>query len=205
MILQHRKKILSKRFVVMSTLVFLFAVTVAHGADAKKYSAAEEDTDRGKRAAKKLVDLRSKLAGKYIKAKVKVTEKDPDRICIAVAKEARNMQSTLNAEMDIYIVRIVAEKYKNIENAAGNKDLRAINYMKKNPKRGERWSSDKVNGRKYYVYYKPIYAEKTCLRCHGDKKLIPSFIKKNYPDDSSYGFKPGDLMGAAAVYTWKGN
>ena len=46
---------------------------------------------------------------------------------------------------------------------------------------------------------RPIYMERACLSCHGDRDKRPDFIIKKYPEDRAYGFKDGDLRGIITV------
>ena len=54
-----------------------------------------------------------------------------------------------------------------------------------------------------YKYIKPIYVEKACLECHGEKKnIIPAirqFLAKRYPGDQTFGYKEGDLRGGISI------
>ncbi len=56
---------------------------------------------------------------------------------------------------------------------------------------------------KIYRYMKPIYAEKACLECHGEKdKIKPAikqFLARKYPDDQAFGYKEGDIRGGISV------
>ncbi len=56
---------------------------------------------------------------------------------------------------------------------------------------------------RYYRYMKPMIATPFCLKCHGTKKDIDSevvnSIKFFYPQDKSFGYLLGDLMGAVSI------
>jgi hypothetical protein len=61
----------------------------------------------------------------------------------------------------------------------------------------------KTNGKKIYRYMKPIYAQATCLQCHGKKKdlrpEIRKFLETRYPHDKAFGYKEGDIRGGISL------
>ncbi len=56
---------------------------------------------------------------------------------------------------------------------------------------------------KIYRYMKPIYVEKACLECHGEKdKIKPAirqFLERKYPSDQAFGYKEGDIRGGISI------
>ncbi len=50
---------------------------------------------------------------------------------------------------------------------------------------------------------KPIYAEKACLNCHGEKdKIKPAirqFLERKYPSDEVFGYKERDIRGGISI------
>ncbi|KAA3597803.1 MAG: DUF3365 domain-containing protein [Candidatus Scalindua sp. AMX11] len=60
-----------------------------------------------------------------------------------------------------------------------------------------------INGQTTYRYMKPIYVNKPCLECHGDKRklkpAIKKFMTKRYPHDQAYGYKEGDIRGGISI------
>ncbi len=56
---------------------------------------------------------------------------------------------------------------------------------------------------KIYRYMKPIYAERACLECHGEKdKIKPAirqFLERKYPGDEAFGYKEGDIRGGISI------
>lgn len=154
--------------------------------------------------AKTLITLRGKLAKDNLKPKAVITEETVKKVCIAVAVRAKEfVEKNKAGEKNIYILKFVSERPRNPANAADDDEKRVLRLFEESEKR-ENWHGVDIDDNQYYRYMKPIYAEKPCLSCHGDRKKIPAFIKKTYTDDSSYDFKEGDLMGAVAVFTWKG-
>ncbi len=60
-----------------------------------------------------------------------------------------------------------------------------------------------INDEKINRYMKPIYAEKACLECHGEKnKIKPAirqFLERKYPSDRAFGYKEGDIRGGISI------
>ena len=55
----------------------------------------------------------------------------------------------------------------------------------------------------YYRYMKPMIATPFCLKCHGTEQHLSrdlvNTIKHFYPDDHSFGYQLGELMGAVSI------
>ena len=60
-----------------------------------------------------------------------------------------------------------------------------------------------INGKEFYVFYKPIQVKKPCLKCHGDvSKMDPEIvkaIKEHYPADKAGNYKEGNFRGVIRV------
>jgi methyl-accepting chemotaxis protein len=60
-----------------------------------------------------------------------------------------------------------------------------------------------TENKKIYRYMKPIYAERACLECHGEKdKIKPAirqFLERKYPGDEAFGYKEGDIRGGISI------
>lgn len=194
------KKVLRGIFVVA------FMASFAHAGYNREpgYRVDNKHTDRGVQIANELLRLRKDLAQKHVIPKAKVTEDAAQKICIAVAEGAKKIAT----ENNIFVIRFVSEKYRNPasapEDSRWRNELKGLETLDRNRNKKEYWTSAKINDEKFYMYMKPIFAEKSCLACHGEAKKRPKFIKQKYPEDRSYGFEVGDFMGAVAVYTLKG-
>lgn len=196
---------MKKMFV--SFFIVIFAVSIVYAAGynrAPGYRVNSKDTDRGMQIANNLNKLRKDFVSKHIRQNVKVTEDMAKKTCISVVEKGKKTV----VDNNIFLVRFVSQKYRNPANKPKYErywdELTGLETLDKNRKKKEYWTAAKIKGEKYYMYMKPIFAEKPCLMCHGAVELRPKFIKKKYPEDRSYGFEVGDLMGGVAVYTWKG-
>ncbi|MFQ5714307.1 MAG: DUF3365 domain-containing protein [Candidatus Scalinduaceae bacterium] len=60
-----------------------------------------------------------------------------------------------------------------------------------------------TENKKIYRYMKPIYAERACLECHGEKDTIKpairQFLERKYPSDQAFGYKEGDIRGGISI------
>ena len=186
----------------MTFVILLLAATFVHAGLNRHpgYKVKSKHTDRGIQIANQLLKMRKDLTNKYIGSKARAAEEEVDKVCLAVAEKAKKIVG----ENNIFIVRFASEKFRNPGNAATEKEMTGLQKLDKNRKKKEDWGAVRINDEAFYLYMKPIFVEKACLDCHGEAKKIPKIIKQKYPDDRSYGFSIGDLMGAVAVYTWKG-
>ncbi len=60
-----------------------------------------------------------------------------------------------------------------------------------------------IDGKDFFRYMKPIYVERACLECHGEReKILPSirqFLERRYPHDEAYDYKEGDFRGGISI------
>jgi len=53
------------------------------------------------------------------------------------------------------------------------------------------------NGKQFYLYARPIWIEKYCLKCHGQREKAPETIQRLY--DTAWNYKVGDLRGILSI------
>ena len=95
-------------------------------------------------------------------------------------------------------VRTVSDRPRNPKNAANDLEMEAIRYFREHPDRGVHRSTIERNGERFFFYAAPLYIQKRCLRCHGDREKAPAYIRTHY--DTAYGYNLGDLRGVLAIY-----
>jgi len=105
-----------------------------------------------------------------------------------------NISKSLSKKIDGKIeIKLISNRPRNKNNLANKDEMKIIkNFIKFKSKKPVM-----INNGEYFVYYKPLYIQKTCLSCHSNKKLAPSYIQDNF--NSSYGYKLGDFRGAIVV------
>ncbi len=192
------------RKVLMTALILITATAVWAQ---QKFMVSGKETDKGVAMAEELIKMRSRLAATYVKQKGIVNEDTSKKICIAVAEKAKSLaleETEKRGVEGLYIIKFVSERSRNPANVADEDEMQALRHLDERRNKKEDWTEADIDDKKYYRYMKPIFAERPCLLCHGDKKKIPEFIKRGYPGDKSFGFKEGDFMGGVVVFTWKG-
>lgn len=164
---------------------------------------SNELTDRGVALAGDLVKMRSTLAKANVRKGVVVDENLAKKTCLAVADKAKKY-----SEDEGFVIRFISLKPRNPLNAPSGEDAdnekEVLTLFDENRNLKKNWTGVEIEGKQYYRYMLPIFAEKACFSCHGEEKKVPKFIKQRYPADKSFNFQDGDLIGAVAVYTWKG-
>lgn len=60
-----------------------------------------------------------------------------------------------------------------------------------------------IDDKRVYRYMKPIYVERACLECHGEReKILPAirlFLERKYPHDEAYNYKEGEFRGGISI------
>lgn len=98
------------------------------------------------------------------------------------------------------IVKRVAEKYRNPQNAPDSTDALQWRKFALSKASGEILQPALVEEKNTVHYYKPIMLQPMCVACHGGKNtdILPPVlytIDSLYPYDRATGFVPGDLRG----------
>ena len=177
------------KIIIATALIFLTA-TLALAGD----SALELKKEDAARAAIEIRHLRSERAREVIGPGVEITPTVFKEVCGSVKKRVMAIASEKG-----FKIRHAAAKFRNPKNAATAEELSIIKgFMKKDAPRSVSGIKT-IEGQDYYRYSAPIYVEKACLACHGEKDKRPAFIVKKYPEDKAYGFKEGDLRGIISV------
>ena len=96
------------------------------------------------------------------------------------------------------IVRTVSDRPRNPANMANAYEMQMIAYFRKHPEVKEHF----VQKGNEYLYTKPLYIKKSCLKCHGKREETIWSIRKKY--DRAYGYKVGDLRGLLSIEVQEG-
>jgi len=92
----------------------------------------------------------------------------------------------------------VSDQPRNPDHAADKVELEAMAYFRANPKEKLLFKPfDNSNGEPFYLYARPIWIEKYCIKCHGKREDAPATIAKLY--DSAWNYKVGDLRGLLSI------
>lgn len=103
-------------------------------------------------------------------------------------------------------MRQIALRLRNPKNSPDEWERRVLEGLQAGGKaRIERGVSEvvEVNGVRLFRYMRPLYVDKVCLTCHGNKedmdKEVRKFIEAQYPGDQALGYREGDLRGGISV------
>jgi len=96
-------------------------------------------------------------------------------------------------------VQTVSDRARNEKNQADSSELKAIAFFKANKNEKEYLK----NEADFFQYASPLFIEKKCLSCHGDKTKAPGFIAQKY--DKAYDYKLGELRGIISIKIPKKN
>lgn len=94
----------------------------------------------------------------------------------------------------------VSDQPRNPEHMADEIELQAMEYFRQHPKEEvlfQPFKNIKKNGEEYYLYARPIWIEKQCLKCHGNREDAPPVIRDQY--DTAWNYKEGDLRGVLSI------
>ena len=114
--------------------------------------------------------------------------------------KAQAITAEVNEKLPKYAkIRRTALKVRNLANTPDDTDKKVMQSYEAKIKEGRFDPKDieVVKVGDTYRVYKPLLAQKVCLKCHGtniDSKIAET-IKKYYPKDQATGFKEGDLRG----------
>ncbi len=92
----------------------------------------------------------------------------------------------------------VSDQPRNPDHAADAVELEAMAYFREHPTEPILFKPfTKPNEEPFYLYARPIWIEKYCLKCHGKREDAPETIRKLY--DTAWNYKVGDLRGVLSI------
>ncbi len=91
----------------------------------------------------------------------------------------------------------VSDQPRNPDNTADAIELEVMEYFRNNPTEKLLFKSFDNAGEQYYLYARPIWIEKHCLKCHDKRADAPETISKLY--STAWNYKLGDLRGILSI------
>ncbi len=92
----------------------------------------------------------------------------------------------------------VSDQPRNPDHAADEVELKAMEYFREHPKEKLLFKPfTTLNDEPFYLYARPIWIEKHCIKCHGKREDAPETIRRLY--DSAWNYKVGDLRGILSI------
>lgn len=181
-----------KKAVIAAALVASFASAVT--VSAQEDIAFEHEKDSAAAYASEITELRSTLAGTFVKPGAEITEETFKNVCGAVGRRVKEI-----SEKEGFIIRHASLKSRNPKNAATVEEAELIRKFEASKGLAKIWDAVTIDGKNYFRYSAPVYVNDACLACHGPKEKRPRFIVEKYPQDKAYGYSTGDLRGIISV------
>jgi PAS domain S-box-containing protein len=112
----------------------------------------------------------------------------------------REVMARIQARFPEFEYRRAAANPMNPVNLADDFENGMLQWFSQNPDHSEWQGLINKNNNAYYTRMRAIYAEKECLRCHGNPADSPSEMRAIYGDDGGYGYRLGDVVAADTIY-----
>lgn len=147
--------------------------------------------DNARNIARQIVETRD-----YISSVVKgEPSRNPDLIPQVVATRVAKRLTQGSS----YVVRQVSLRYRNPENRPD--DYEATQLRSFSQRQVKESFNTVAAGRDHAIRYMlPMFAEKSCLECHGSYESAPPFVQQRFPKGHpSYDYSVGEVIGAVSV------
>ncbi len=181
--------ITKKTLVLLSLLAFVFPFATA---TAGSYA---QDKKEAAEYALGLIRARRRASETLAKSPSPITEKAFIESYGKVYAQIQDIRKKKG-----FIITFSSLKPRNPQNAATPFEARLISRFRTDRAFKKFWTVTMVQGRSYSRLIMPVFAEKSCLACHGPRDKRPAFIAKRYAGDRSSGFKDGEIMGLISLY-----
>jgi len=127
----------------------------------------------------------------FLREHIKITDTSLNLLPVKTISEiSEHFSLKINGEI---VVRTVSDRPRNLQNKVNSFEAQMISYFKSHP--GETYMF--IENRGTYSYIKPLYIEKSCLRCHGKRENAVLSIQKRY--DKAYDYKLGEIRGVMHI------
>ena len=111
----------------------------------------------------------------------------------------RAVMERFNTTMPEYEYRRVAVNARNPASEANAMDLRLIDRFRLHPDEDSWQGIVKTEGESFFMRYRPIYFDESCLHCHGAPEAAPALLLDRYGAERGFHHKAGDLAGVSSV------
>jgi len=92
----------------------------------------------------------------------------------------------------------VSDQPRNMKHVAKAVELEAMEYFREYPQKKMLFKPfTHTNSEPFYLYARPIWVDKYCLKCHGKREEAPETIQKLY--DTAWNYQVGDLRGILSI------
>jgi PAS domain S-box-containing protein/diguanylate cyclase (GGDEF)-like protein len=94
-------------------------------------------------------------------------------------------------------VATVTDRPRNPYNMVDSVENVAFQYFLAHPQEAEYFKKISAAEESFFFYASPLFVDKTCLKCHGPRELVPPSISQKYT--TAYDYKEGDLRGIISI------
>ena len=92
------------------------------------------------------------------------------------------------------LIGTVSDRPRNPDNRADSAELEAMSWFREDDERAVFTKTDDT----YFLYARPLWVVKSCLKCHGDPEKAPASIRARY-EGAAFGYEVGDLRGVVSI------
>ena len=141
--------------------------------------------------AKFISSFRQTYQDVFLREHIKIDDSSLNLLPVKTIGEiSERFGSKINGEI---VIRTVSDRPRNPLNKADHFETEMIDYFKSHP--GEKYKFVENEG--VYNYIRPLYIEKSCLRCHGKREEAILSVQKRY--DKAYDYKLGEVRGVMHI------
>ncbi|OQY54135.1 MAG: hypothetical protein DRR08_06790 [Candidatus Parabeggiatoa sp. nov. 2] len=152
--------------------------------------------DQAEKVRNVLMSMRRIYHHQFLESGIKLTDKTLGFLPAHAMN--RISQDLPNWDKSGFSFNNVSDQPRNLNQKADEVELEVMEYFRQNPKEKTLFKPfQKPNGEQYYLYARPIWVEKYCLKCHGKKVDAPRAIQATY--DTAYNYQVGDLRGVLSI------
>lgn len=147
--------------------------------------------DNARNFAKLIIETREYMSG--------VVKGEPENNYSLVPQVVATQVAKRMTTGSKYYVRQVSLRYRNPDNRPDDYEAEQLKTFAEKTAR-ETSRIVKVKGKEVFRYMLPMFAEKSCLECHGEFDKSPKFLRERFPRGHySYNYRLGEVIGAVSV------
>ncbi|GAB4560502.1 MAG: hypothetical protein Tsb0017_17410 [Geothermobacteraceae bacterium] len=183
--------------IVVVVLLIFFAAGAWFGYQLQQDYVLNEAVEKARLVAQEAIRTREYLSQQLVTGQVELNLERYGLIPVVASQRiGRRIADDLG-----YVIRQTSLRTRNPVNSPDAFERQALERFIAEPELKEIYQVRDQDGPAVFRYLKPFVADQSCLRCHGDPKQAPEFIRKLFPadKDQAYNYRIGEVIGAASV------
>jgi PAS domain S-box-containing protein len=112
---------------------------------------------------------------------------------------SRVVMDNFKKSLPAYLYRRVAIDARNPQSEANPEEAKMIRYFEEHPDRSDWEGIIEVGNETFFMCYRPVRFNASCLHCHGDPKEAPAGLTGRYGAERGFGRKDGQIAGVSAM------